>query len=371
MKILIVGHFIEPPFAEGVTNVILNWSRALSEGNVDIQVLSLSSKYSGYHQIFGVNFEYMKTKNPRFQSNLSDWFALQREVIRLSKEFDVVHYASNADGISSLPSLSLLKLYKRKEINSYHNDHLVKSTYLFRSLLFDAFTVPSKRMFDFFRQKIPPQKIRIIPPCVDTELFQPRGKIQAREKLGLPKDGFLIFTTGHFKRGRRLIPLAQTVEELVDKRTDIQLLIGWTGHGEKSDIKETFTTFKNKKIVTIVPPTDLINLYYNAIDVYVLSATSDHVIEVPMSIIEALSSGAPVVSFNINATPEIIKNGVNGYLIEDGHFNKMKIILKQLIEDESLLKEMSKNARNSIIERFSYKTVGKQLESLYKELIEK
>lgn len=129
--------------------------------------------------------------------------------------------------------------------------------------------------------------------------------------------------------------------------------------------------FKKKKFVKIIPPTDLINLYYNVIDAYVLSATSDYVIEMHMSLIEALSSSVPTLSFNINAAPEIIENGVNGYLIEDGNFNRMKTTINQLIEDESLLKELSKNARNSILKHFSYKTVEHQLESLYTELMEK
>ena len=123
--------------------------------------------------------------------------------------------------------------------------------------------------------------------------------------------------------------------------------------------------------MTIVPPTAFINLYYNAINVYVLSATSDHVIEMPMSLIEALSSGVPTISFDINAVSEIIENGVNGYLIEDGNFNQMKNKLKLLIENESLLKELSRNARDSILKRFSYNLVGHQLESLYAELMEK
>jgi len=369
MKILIVGQYIEPPFAEGITNVILNWSRALSEAKVNVQVLSLSSKYSGHHQFFGVNFEYLKIKNSRFQSTLSDLFMLQRAVIKRSKGFDIVHYASNTDGISSVPSLSLLKLKNNRIVNSYHTDHLVKSTYFFRNILFDAFTVPSKRIFGLFKQKIRSQKMRIIPPCVNTELFQPRDKIQAREKLGISKDDFLIFTVGHFKRGRRLLLLAQMAEELTKKRKNIQLLIGWTGHGKEGDVKEALAAFKKKKFVKIIPPSDLIHLYYNAVDLYVLSAKSDYVIEIPMSLIEALSSGVPTLSFDINAASEIIENGVNGYLIEDGDFNQMKTAINQLIEDESLLKELSKNARSSIINHFSYETVGRQLESLYSKLI--
>jgi glycosyltransferase involved in cell wall biosynthesis len=370
MKILIVGQFIEPPFAEGITNIILNWSRALSEANVDFQVLSLSSKYSGHQQIFGINFEYLKTKNPRFQITLSDLFALQRAVVKRSKKVDVVHYALNADAISYIPSLSLLKLKNSKTVNSYHNTRVL-STRFFRNTLFDAITVPSKRMFTLFKQKTPSQKIKIIQPCVDTSLFQPRNKIKVREELSISQEDFLIFTVGHFKRGRRLLPLVQTIEELTKKRENIQLLVGWTGHGKEGDIKEAFATFKKKKFVKVLPPTDLINLYYNAIDVYVLSAQSDYVIETPMSILEALSSGVPVLSFNINATPEIIENGVNGYLVEDGNFNEMKTTLELLIEDGSLLKELSKNARTSILNNFSYKVVGRQLKKFYTELTHK
>lgn len=371
MKILIVGTFIEPPFAEGVTNVILNWSRALSEANVNIQILSLSSKHSGQHQFFGIDFEYVKTKNPCFQRTLSDLFALHRAVINLSKRFDIVHYALNIDCISSLPSLSFLKIKKCRTINSYHTDSLGNLTYFFRNILFDAFTVPSKRMFNLFKQKINLQKMRVIPPSVDTDLFQPRDKIQAREKLNIPKDGFVIFTVGHFKRGRRLLQFVQTFEELAKIHKKIRLLIGWTGYGNEGDIQDAFTTFKQKDSVTIVPPTDLINLYYNAVDVYVLTAQSDYVIETPMSLIEALSSGVPTLSFDINAAPEIIENGFNGYLIEDGNFKKMETTINQLIEDESLRKELSRNARNSILNHFSYKTVGHQLKSLYSKLIEK
>jgi glycosyltransferase involved in cell wall biosynthesis len=365
-----VGQFIEPPFAEGITNVILHWSRALSEANIDVEVLSLSSKYSGHHKIFNIDFEYVKTKNPRFQKTLLDLFSLQRAVIKRSKWVDVVHYALNADAVSYIPSLSLLKLKNSKIVNTYYNP-CVASTHFFRNILFDAFTVPSKRMFNLFNQNTTSPKVRIVPPCVDTEFFKPRAKFQVREKLGISKDAFLIFTVGHFKSGRRLLPFVQSVEELAKKRKNIQLLIGWTGHGEEGDVKEAFETFRKKKFVQVVPPTNLINLYYNAIDLYVLTAKHDYVIETPMSLIEALSSSVPTLSFNVNAAPEIIENGVNGYLIEDGDFNKMKTIIDQLLENKSQLKELSQNARNSVLKHFSYKIVAHQLESLYVKLMEK
>ena len=124
------------------------------------------------------------------------------------------------------------------------------------------------------------------------------------------------------------------------------------------------------KSVKILPPTSRINLYYNAADVYILSASSDYVIEVPMSIIEALSSGTPVITFNINAASEIIKDNINGNLIQDGNFNEMKYKLNFLIDNINLLGEFSKNARNLVLNNFSYRIIGDKLYNCYRELID-
>ena len=371
MKVLVIGQFLEPPFSEGVVNTVLNWSKAVHYAGANVSILSISSKYSGYHKIFDMDFEYIQTKNPRFQGNLTDWFALQREIVNQSREFDIIHYASNADGISSVPMLTMLKLNKNKTVNSYHTDHLAKSTSLIRNLLFNMVTVPSKRMFNsFMRKKVSSQKMRIIPPCVDTELFRPRNKFEAREKLSLPEDSFLIFTTGHFKGGRRLFPLIHTINKLASKHENIGLLIGWTGHGEADSVKESFSIARKMEFVRIIPPTSRINLYYNAADVYILSASSDYVIETPMSIIEALSSGTPVITFDINAASEIIRNDINGYLIKNGNFNEMKLKLSHLMDNMHLSKEFSMNARNLALNNFSYNVVGEQLYNLYRELID-
>lgn len=368
MKVLVIGQFIEPPFSEGIVNTVLNWSKAAHYAGADVKILSISSKYSGYHKVFDINFEYVKTERPRFQGSLIDLFSLQKETVK-QLDSDVVHFAGNADGISSIPMLTILKLHRNKIINSYHTNHLVKSTSLFRNLMFDMTTVPSKRMFKTFTEKkIPPQKMRIIPPCVDTDKFRPRDKVKVREELGLQSNSFLIFTTGHFKRGRLLTPLIQTVHELANEGKNIQLLIGWTGHGETEHIQEILSIARNNKSVKIIAPTKYINLYYEASDIYVLTAGLDYVIETPLSIIEALSSGTPVITFDVNASSEIVRDGINGYLIRDGDFGEMKSKLNYLMNNTHLLKEFSTNARNLTLSKFSYKIVGEQLLSLYGEL---
>lgn len=56
-----------------------------------------------------------------------------------------------------------------------------------------------------------------------------------------------------------------------------------------------------------------------------------------MVLIEAMSCGLPVISFDFSCGPkEIIKNGVNGVLVEDGNIQDLAAKIEQLICNESL-----------------------------------
>ena len=58
------------------------------------------------------------------------------------------------------------------------------------------------------------------------------------------------------------------------------------------------------------------------------------------SMIEAICMGLPIVSTKVSGTDELIKDGVNGYLVEIGDEAGMALALKRLIQDEELMKQM-------------------------------
>jgi glycosyltransferase involved in cell wall biosynthesis len=368
MKTLIVGQSVEPPFSEGGINVILNWSRALACLGSSVTVLSTSSKLSGHRKILGVDFEFVKTKRPRFQDNLFDLFSLQERSISLH-EYDIMHFASNAQGYSYIPALLISKLRGNKIINSYLVNQFKKTTLIYGNLFFDRITLPSRRMFQTFSDhKLQQQKLRLIRPCVNEKEFFPRNKNELREKFGLSNSSFVVFTTGHFKRGRSLVPLIHSICNLVKRGQEIELLIGWTGHGEAESIAEIFLLAKKHKFLKIIPPTRNINLFYGASDIYVLSASSNYVIETPLSLIEALLSGTPAISFDVNASQEIIEDRVNGFILRKGDFSDLESKLGYLANDTSMLSSFSQKARELALKRYSYEIIGNQLLRLYNEL---
>ncbi|WP_321519195.1 glycosyltransferase family 4 protein [uncultured Bacteroides sp.] len=90
-----------------------------------------------------------------------------------------------------------------------------------------------------------------------------------------------------------------------------------------------------------------------------------------MVIAEAMSCGLPVVSFACPCGPrDIIKNGIDGILVNKENIEQMAESICYLIENENIRKEMGRKARINI-EKFKIEYIGKQWDLLFKELSNK
>ena len=84
----------------------------------------------------------------------------------------------------------------------------------------------------------------------------------------------------------------------------------------------------------------------------------------PMSILEAISYGMPVIATNVGSIDEAVKDGVNGYLIEAGDINALEDCLHSAINDPSFEK-MGKASRNLAQNKFDEEKYFRQIEALY------
>jgi len=89
----------------------------------------------------------------------------------------------------------------------------------------------------------------------------------------------------------------------------------------------------------------------------------------PMVIYESFTHSTPVIGSNIGGIPEIVSEGYNGFLFEPGNKDELKSILKRLVEDPSILKELEKNAYESA-KKYTLKEHIDKLERIYNNLSE-
>ncbi len=89
----------------------------------------------------------------------------------------------------------------------------------------------------------------------------------------------------------------------------------------------------------------------------------------PISIIEALLKGCPVVATDAGGTAELLKDGVTGYITKPGSYEETARKVLKILSEPSLLNKMKKEARLSIDDSFGLNRMVEETENLYRRLI--
>jgi glycosyltransferase involved in cell wall biosynthesis len=84
---------------------------------------------------------------------------------------------------------------------------------------------------------------------------------------------------------------------------------------------------------------------------------------------EALASGMPVVVTKHAGIPEVVTDGVSGFLVEEGNYQEMARKMIYLIEHPQLWRQMAWAGRRHVETEYNIVTVTNQLESLYEEAV--
>ena len=165
------------------------------------------------------------------------------------------------------------------------------------------------------------QNITSIPNAIDTHVYRPICKREARQALGLPEEGRLILfvsqrATNPYKGMKYLTEACHILHQESgspdDSRPDHHHQVGVIilgGHAEEVVSQLPFRSYP----LGYVNDEQRIVQVYNAADVFVLPSLSENL---PNTIMEAMACGVPSVAFRIGGIPEEIDHLQNGYVAE-------------------------------------------------------
>jgi glycosyltransferase involved in cell wall biosynthesis len=106
----------------------------------------------------------------------------------------------------------------------------------------------------------------------------------------------------------------------------------------------------------------------NAMDIFVLPSYSEGV---SLALLEAMAAGLPVIATAVGGLPEVVTDGENGLLIPPRDAEALATALARLLEASDFAKKLGQNARKHVREHFSLDRLGREINEIYEELVEK
>jgi glycosyltransferase involved in cell wall biosynthesis len=217
---------------------------------------------------------------------------------------------------------------------------------------------------------MPTDKIRIIHNGVDTQKFQPTtDKRRIKAELGFNPDEPAILSVGRLYARKGLFTLIESIPTVTRKFPSAQFII--SGKGQSDEMAkltahaERLGVRGNIVFTGYFPDTKLPKLY-QAADVFAFSTFYEHH---PFAVLEALSTGLPVVTTNVGGIPETITQGKDGYMCQPFDAAEFSGRILELLEHPKAAAEMGAQARKTIMDQFDWRIVVKDAISVYKEVL--
>ena len=156
--------------------------------------------------------------------------------------------------------------------------------------------------------------VSCIPNPINTNLFKPRNKKDARSKLHLPQDKKLIlFGSMKITDKRKGIDyLVESCKLLAEKHPELKEQLGVVVFGNHSEQLENLLPFKVYPFSFVNNEHQLVDIY-NSVDILAAPSLEENL---PNTIMEAMACGIPCIGFNVGGIPEMIDHLHNGYVAQ-------------------------------------------------------
>ncbi|MFQ6080473.1 MAG: glycosyltransferase family 4 protein [Candidatus Bathyarchaeia archaeon] len=203
------------------------------------------------------------------------------------------------------------------------------------------------------RWNISDKKVAVIPSGVNIDSFKPENK-----------SNYCLFV-GQLTRRKGVECLIHSMHRL---SMDLQCII--VGEGpERTSLTELVNklNISNKIVFTSAVPFNRLKHLYAHASFFVLPSISEGL---PLTILEAMASGCPVIASRISGVIDVVKDGYNGFLVEPRDVETLSNRIEILAGDHKLREIMGRRAREAVEKWHSWDSIAERVTAIYKEAME-
>ena len=191
------------------------------------------------------------------------------------------------------------------------------------------------------------------------------ARARARQLLGVPDDRFLVGWMGRMTAVKRTDDVLLAFKELRDRGVDAGLCL--VGDGPDRDgLEERAYELGIARHLFSLGYQDAVADWYAAFDVLILPSANEGT---PVSVIEALAARRPVVATDVGGVSDVVRDGVDGFLVEAGDTSALAERLAVLAGDEALRTRMGEAGRERVLRRYAVSRLVDDVDRLYRSLL--
>jgi glycosyltransferase involved in cell wall biosynthesis len=208
----------------------------------------------------------------------------------------------------------------------------------------------------------------LIPNGIPTDEYapDPNRRRRWRERHGLEPEAIVLTHVGRFAPPKNH---ALLIEAFAQVRTHTPLYLLLVGGGELEDaVRQQVVELGLQERVRFLGVRADVPAILNASDLFVLSSRWEGN---PLSVMEAMAAGLPVVSTAVGGVPELVREGETGLLVPSGDAAALARALQALVDDPARREAMGKAARQHAITHFDIRHTVRQYETLYERLLQR
>ena len=312
-------------------------------------------------------------------------FFCSPKMLRKIKNFnlDIIH--TQTEFSIGLFGKMVSKFLKIPMVHTYHTMyedyvHYIANGYFFKPKAAQKFSkifcnmaktviVPTQKTKDCLIDYGVKKPIKIIPTGIELEKFRaritPEKIINLKKNLGLKADDFVILFLGRVAKEKSIDVLISQMPNIIKKVENAKLLIVGGGPYLEKLKSMSHDLFMDRNIFfTGEIPWQQINIYYRLADVFVTASTSE---TQGLTCIEAMASEIPVVCKNDPSVQNLIENGKNGFLFDDG--KELTSIIYDLKQNQQLRENIIGHAKITV-DNLSCNSFAKSIQNIYYQVIQ-
>jgi glycosyltransferase involved in cell wall biosynthesis len=196
--------------------------------------------------------------------------------------------------------------------------------------------------------------------------FLPRN--EAREKIestaGMPKGKInnlktIVGTVANFYPAKGLENIIETAKYF-SADSDVSFIIIGDGM-EREKLQSKIKAQRLEDKIFLTGNIKDAQKHLTAFDIFILPSLKEGF---PWALIEAMAAKLPVIASLVGAVPEIIENGKNGFIVDPGHPEQIAMRIKEILNSDSLRKELSIQAHQTVLFNFPLDKMISKTEAL-------